>query len=109
MITITTTQIGIVLGLISIVGTVIGIIFWIQKPVSALEKKVQTLEEELTATKKDLQNVKDSHSESNTILTKGLKENTEALNKVNVEMTRLSTIIEERIPKGQPNLTPPGQ
>lgn len=109
MIQITAAQIGIVIGLFSIFGTIIGIIFWIQKPVAALEKKVQTLEESQANDRREFAEYKTSHDGSTEKFGEELKLNTTAINKLNLEMLRLSTIIEERIPKGQPNLTPPGQ
>ena len=33
---------------------------------------------------------------------------TKQINEMNISVTRLSTIINERLPKGSPNLTPPG-
>lgn len=109
MITITGAQIGILLGLISLLGTVFGVFFYFQKPQIAIEKRVKSLEDDLNVTKKDLNELGKRHSEINDGLQKEFKEMTVAMNNLDKTVVRLSTIIEERIPKGSPNLTPPGQ
>lgn len=109
MITITAAQVGLVIGIVSLVSIIIGIVFWIQKPQAALEKRVQTLEDKVETNTNEFTEFKKTHDGSNEKLQEELKLNTGAINKLNLEMIRLSTIIEERIPKGQPNLTPPGQ
>ena len=109
MITITGAQIGIIIGIITLISTIIGIIFWIQKPQRDIEKRVQTLEEDAINLDKEFSEYKKSHDGSTEKLGEELKINTGAINKLNLEMIRLSTIIEERIPKANPNLTPPGQ
>lgn len=109
MVTITGGQIGIILGLISIIGTILGIVFWVQKPQRTLETRVQTLEDEHKTLKSEHEELKKLHYENNDIVKKELKENTTALNDLAKTVVKLSTIIDERIPKGSPMLTPPGK
>lgn len=109
MITISTISIELILGGITIIGAIFSVFLYFQKPQIALEKRVQALEEDLENTKKDLESLNTRHSEVNDVLQKEFKEMTVAMNNLDKTVVRLSTIIEERIPKGNPNLTPPGQ
>lgn len=108
MITISAATIGVILGLISLLGTIFAVFFYFQKPQIALEKRVKTLEDALVSTDKDLANLRADHTNVNDGLQKEFKEMTVAMNNLDKTVVRLSTIIEERIPKGSPNLTPPG-
>lgn len=90
------------LAAIAVVTAIVGVISYIQKPQFNLEKRVDALESDMT-------NIKQTHSESDTALKLELKELTVAVNELGKTVVKLSTIIDERIPKGSPNLTPPGQ
>jgi len=108
MITITGAQIGIILGAVSLLGTVFGVFFYFQKPQIAIEKRVKSLEDELNNTKSDIAEFKKLHFDANDGLQKEFKEMTIAMNNLDKTVVRLSTIIEERIPRADPNLTPKG-
>lgn len=108
MITISPAIIGMIVGLISILGSVFAIFFYFQKPQIALEKRVQSLEEENRNLSRDFEVMKAAHLENNGSMQKEMKELTTAVNDLGKTVVRLSTIIDERIPKGSPNLTPPG-
>lgn len=108
MITITGTQIGIIIGIITLLGTIFSVFFYFQKPQLALEKRVQSLEESNTEQDKEIQIIKNDHSKNTEIMQREMKDLTEAINSLNINVAKLETIIDERIPKGSPGLTPPG-
>lgn len=111
MIQISSTAISIILGLIAIVGMIFTVFFYFKKPQDRMEKKLLLMEVEL-------KNIKDEQKESSKEITiikqdlskaegntqKELKDMGSILNNCKSEIIRLSTIIEERIPKGTPNL-----
>lgn len=109
MLTITAGQIGIVVGILTIGSAIFTIFFYFQKPQIALEKKMRELFDDHENTKKELSNLRADHIMVNDGLQKEFKEMTFAMNNLDKTVVRLSTIIEERIPKGSPNLTPPGK
>lgn len=109
MITISTTTIALIVGSITIFGAIFGVFFYFQKPQLALEKRVSKLEEEIASCRKENEEIKKLHYENNESLRKELKEVATALTELSLTVTKLSTIIDERIPKGSPGLTPPGQ
>lgn len=107
-------------GVIAIGGTIFSVFFYFQKPQLALasraqklEEKVTELEKQVTANKVEVEKqmavIKDDHSKNTDAMQKDIKDLTLSVNELSKTVVRLATIIEERIPKGQPNLTPPGQ
>lgn len=109
MIQISTASLTLILAIITILGAVFSVFFYFQKPQIAQDKKIKALEDGLEDVKKDVLNVKKDHAEVNGGLQKEFKEMTVAMNNLDKTVVRLSTIIEERIPKGSPGLTPPGK
>lgn len=109
MIEISTTTIALIVGGISILGSIFGIFFYFQKPQIALEKRVSTLEDNYKFVMKEMESIRATHLETNGALQKDLKEMTTSVNNLSISVTELKTIINERIPKGSPNLTPPGK
>lgn len=109
MITIASSTIYLILAIITLVGTIFTIFFYFQKPQIALEKRVSSLEDDMNSVNKDITNIQQNHSDSDNALKAELKELTTAVTELGKTVVRLSTIIDERIPKGTPSLTPPGQ
>lgn len=96
-------------GLISFLGVVFAVFFYFQKPQVAQDKRIQTLELEMLETNKEIEVIKATHFENNGAMQKEMKDLTKSVNDLSLTVTKLSTIIDERIPKGSPNLTPPGK
>ncbi len=94
--------------LVMALGAIFAVFFYFQKPQIALEKRVQTLEDDNVNLNKEIEVIKATHLENNGSMQKEMKELTLAVNDLGKTVVRLSTIIDERIPKGSPNLTPPG-
>lgn len=109
MITISPIILELIGSIILIGGTVFGIFLYFQRPQIALEKRVIKIEETITNILKEIVDIQKNHLEVNGATQKELKENTTAINELSKTVVKLSTIIDERIPKGRPNLTPPGQ
>lgn len=109
MITISTTTIALIVGGITILGAIFGVFFYFQKPQLALEKRVSKLEDDIVGCKNENAEIKKLHYDNNESLRKELKEVATALSELSLTVAKLSTIIDERIPKGSPGLTPPGQ
>lgn len=108
MVTITIAQVTLILGVLSIISIILGVVFWIQRPQVALEKRVAQLEDGQKTNNKDIEVIKTTHSENNGAMQKEMKELTTAINSLNVTVGKLETKIDERIPKGSPTLTPVG-
>ena len=108
MIQISSTTIGMIGGIIAIGGTIFTIFFYFQRPQLALEKRVATLEDDLKNTHKEIEIIRATHLENNGSIQKEMKELTKSVTDLSLTVNTLSTIINERIPKGSPNLTPAG-
>lgn len=108
MIQISTSTLTIIGSLIGIGGAVFTVFFYFQKPQIAVEKRVAKLEEGNIELHKQLALIRDTNTKITDQMEKDLKELTVAVNELAKTVVRLSTIIDERIPKGTPTLTPPG-
>lgn len=108
MITINAAQVELIVGLLTIIGVVFGVVFWIQKPQTALEKRVQKLEDCDREQAAQIAALKGDHDKNNELMQKKMEDLTTAINGLNITVAKLETIINERIPKGSPTLTPAG-
>lgn len=85
-----------VLFIITIAGTVFGIYHYFKKPQDQSEKNDIKLEDRIKAVEKELYEVKQTHLLA---MEKDLKSLTDSVNELSRTVVRLSTIIDERIPK----------
>lgn len=108
MIQITVSTLTLIIGFISIGGTIFAIFSYFRNPQVALEKRVAVLEGCQKDNEKSLLQIQTTHMENNGAMQKELKELTTAVTDLGKTVVRLSTIIDERIPKGMPALTPAG-
>lgn len=108
MIQISGETLAIITGLIFLGGTVFSVFFYFQKPQIALEKRVSKSEDEIAEIQKQINTIRDDHTKNTEAMQKDIKELTSSVNELSKTVVRLATIIEERIPKGSPNLTPAG-
>lgn len=97
--------IGLVIGTVSIFGTVFAIFFYFKNPQIATDQTTIKLRDDMDSLRKDVIDIKETHLRSVEADVKAL---TAAVSQLDRAVVRLSTIIDERIPKGSPNLTPPG-
>ncbi len=104
MIQISSATIEFVGFIILIGGTVFSIFFYFQRPQTALTARVAKLEEKDKEQDKEIQVVKNENSKNDTIMQKEIKDLTDSVNKLNITMGKLETIIDERIPRGVPSV-----
>ncbi len=86
-----------VLFLIAVLSVIFNIYHFFKKPQDKSEKDVIRLTDEVSQLKKDVIEVREKHLAS---IEKDVKELTTTINTLSITVTRLSTIIDERIPKG---------
>lgn len=108
MIEISTATLTIIGSIIAIIGAIFAVFFYFQKPQIAVEKRVAKLEDDNEDLHKQVLSIRDDHSKNTDVMQKDIKDLTSAVNELSKTVVRLSTIIDERIPKGTPTLTPPG-
>lgn len=109
MLTISSTTVYLVLATITVFGAVFAVFFYFQKPQIALDKRMSKVEENIKDLQKEVTEVKRVQFENNGAIQTEMKDMTTAINELSKTVVRLSTIIDERIPKGSPALTPSGQ
>ena len=93
------------LALASAVGVVLTVYRSFRDPQIKADGDTSKLRSDLTELGKVVSEIKETHLRS---VEKDIKELTTAVNDLSKTVVRLSTIIDERIPKASPNLTPPG-
>lgn len=108
MITISIATLEFIGSIILIGGTVFSVFLYFQKPQLNLEKRTSKLEDEVIDLNKQVISLKAEHLKSSEAMEKEIKELTVAVNDLSKIVVRLTTIIDERIPRAAPNLTPPG-
>lgn len=81
---------------ITIMATIFAVFKYFRDPQIKTEKKTMATSIELASLKADLTNLKDNHIHT---LTEGLKSTNENVVKLTIEVSKLGTIIDERIPK----------
>ncbi len=85
-----------ILFLMAIMAMIFAIFRYFRDPQVKTEKKAVATSFELEALKADITNLKDNHIHTITV---GLIETNKAVTSLTVEVAKLSTIIDERIPK----------
>lgn len=96
MITISTTTINVILGIIAIFSTVFAVFAYFKNPQIKQDQDKISMQAEIDELKRDIKEVKETHI-------KNVEQDMKILNKnisdLSITVTRLSTIIDERIPK----------
>lgn len=100
------TTITFILGLAAIVSIILSVYNSIRNPQVKGESIAQKQQSEIEELKKLYSELKETHIKS---VEKDIKDLTMEISNLKTTLVKLATIIEERIPKGQPGLTPPGQ
>ena len=96
---------NLVFGGIGLFGTVFTIYSYFKNPQIKTDQTTITLSSDVTELKKQITEIRETHLRN---VEKDMKDLTAAVNDLSKTVVRLSTIIDERIPKGSPGLTPPG-
>ncbi len=94
-----------IIFVISILGTIFGVFHYFKNPQIKTDQTTGKLSDDLIALRKEVLEIKETHLRS---VEQDIKNLTASVNELAKTVIRLSTIIDERIPKGSPNLTPPG-
>jgi len=105
MIELSISPLTLVLGVISILGTIFTVFFYFKNPQIKSDQENIKVRDDLTQVQKDIIDIKETHLRN---VENDIKVLTSAIAKLDVTVVRLTTIIDERIPKGTPTLTPPG-
>ncbi len=105
MIEIPTSILTIIGVLVASGGTMFSIFFYFQKPQLALERRVAKLEDNDKEQDKTIILIKTDHTKSSEEMQKEMKELTMAVNELSKTVVRLSTIIDERIPRASSTMS----
>lgn len=93
------------LGITSVLGIFLNVYNSWRKPQIASDTSLASLRNEIETLKKTVTEIRETHLRT---VENDIKNLTTAVNDLGKTVIRLSTIIDERIPKGSPTLTPPG-
>lgn len=95
-----------ILAIVAGISIVLSVYRSIRNPQIKSESAANSLQIEMAALKKEVKDLKETDLHSLKLEIKGLSDSNVELSKT---VVKLATIIDERIPKGTPNLTPPGR
>lgn len=96
MITISTTTINVILGIIAIFSTVFAVFAYFKNPQIRTDKETASLKEEVENMKKSISEIKETHIKN---VEQDIKNLNLAINDLSKTVVKLATIIDERIPK----------
>lgn len=105
MITISSTTLAFVLGTITLLSALFAAYAHFRNPQIKTDQTTTKLKDDVADLQKQILEIKETHLRA---VESDLKNLTTAVNDLGKTVIRLSTIIDERIPKGSPGLTPPG-
>src|SRR4051794_13393470 len=94
-----------ILGFVALFSVAFNVYARFRNPQIAADTAVAKLRDDFDGLNRIVSEIKETHLRS---VEKDIKDLTAAVNDLSKTVVRLSTIIDERIPKGSPNLTPPG-
>lgn len=95
-----------ILGLITLGSVIFSIYHYFKNPQIKTDQTTLQLNNDVAELRKEIVEIRETHLRN---VEKDMKEMTTAINDLSRTVVRLSTIIDERIPRGAPNLTPPGE
>lgn len=93
------------LGIAALLSIVFNVYNTFRNPQIKSDNDVTVLRGEIETLKKTVTEIKETHLRT---VENDIKNLTAAVNDLGKTVIKLSTIIDERIPKGSPSLTPPG-
>lgn len=102
---ITQQSLDFLLGLAAVGSILFNVYNSFRKPQISTDQVIIKLEDRLKAVENGMRDLKDTQLKS---VEEDIKELTFTIQELSKTVVKLSTIIDERIPKGSPNLTPPG-
>lgn len=102
---ITATTLTFIIESVNILGIIFAVYLYFRNPQIKTDQEVINFKNEIDNLKKDISDIRETHLRNLEAEIKGLRESVVGLS---LNVNTLSTIINERIPKGNPNLTPPG-
>lgn len=102
---ITLSAVQLTLAVLAVFGVVFSVFLYFKNPQIKNDQDSIRFREELDAMKKQILEIKETHLRS---IEGDVKALTAAVAQLDRTVVRLTTIIDERIPKGSPALTPPG-
>ena len=102
---ITQTTINFILGIVGILSAIFTAYHFLRNPQIKTDQDSIKIKEHLESLERKVKEIEETHLKN---VDADLKALTSAVNDLSKTVAVLSTIINERIPKGSPNLTPPG-
>lgn len=94
-----------ILSIVAILGVIFNVYNSYRSPQIETDKETLTLRQDFFNLRSEVKEVKENYLKALQIEVKNLSDNVNELAKT---VIKLSTIIDERLPKASPNLTPPG-
>lgn len=94
-----------IIGIIAVVSIIINVYKSISKPQVDQDKMTVKLQDDIIHLKKEIFDIKETHLRA---VESDVKSLTKAVNDLSITVVKLATIIDERIPKASPTLTPIG-
>lgn len=102
---ITVSSISLIMGIFGIFGVVFGVYLYFRNPQIKTDQETTKLRDDVENLRKQILEIKETHLRS---VENDIKTLTAAVSQLEKTVVKLTTIIDERIPKGFPALTPPG-
>lgn len=103
---ISTTTLTFTIGIINILGIIFAVYLYFRNPQIKTDQVTIKLADDVLSLQKQIIEIKETHLRSVELDIKTL---TSAVNELSKTVVKLSTIIDERIPKSLPSLTPRGE
>lgn len=94
-----------IIGLVALINIVLTVYNSIRKPQIRSDSETADIRKDMVDQQRQISEIKETHLRA---VETDVKTLTTAVNTLALTMERLRTIIDERIPKGSPGLTPPG-
>jgi len=102
---ITQTTVTFLLGLIALISILFAVYHFFRNPQIKTDQTTLKLRDDIESLKKQIHEIKETHLRA---VEGDVKLLTTAVNELSKTVIRLTTIIDERIPRGNSNLTPQG-
>lgn len=93
------------LGLAALISIIFNVYNTFRNPQIKTDQETSSLKQDMASLKNEMRDIKETDIR---LLRVEIKSLTDSNNELSKTVVRLATIIDERIPKGSPNLTPPG-
>jgi len=98
-------SLNVLVTLFGLLGVVFGVFFYFKNPQIKTDQETIKLRDDIETLKKQVLEIKETHLRS---VENDIKNLTASISQLEKTVVRLTVIIDERLPKGTPNLSAPG-